>query len=306
MMRLAVFDKAKKFIYRNARPLDLARWKFHFENGSMDDILNILAMYQNDDGGFAYAIEPDCWNINSTPIATWAATHILNEINFKNSAHPIIKGILKYLESGKDFADGKWFNTVASNNDYPHAIWWECKNEDGLPDYNPTVSLAGFALRYANKGSILFQKASEIAVKSVKDFMGQSIDEMHTVRCFADLFNYCEEIKEFDLFDLKSFKDRLIKRINELVCKDAEKWYKEYVCKPSFFFDRKMEIFNTINRELVEKEADMFLEIQLPDGSYPVVWQWWTDYKESEISANWWKSDIIIKNMLYIKEFGKM
>ena len=28
------FEEARRFLYRNARPLDLARWRFHFENGS--------------------------------------------------------------------------------------------------------------------------------------------------------------------------------------------------------------------------------------------------------------------------------
>ena len=32
----SVFDKARAFMYRNARPLDLARFQYHFENGSKD------------------------------------------------------------------------------------------------------------------------------------------------------------------------------------------------------------------------------------------------------------------------------
>lgn len=54
MNKQDILEKAKKFIYRNARLLDLARWKYHFENGFANDVLNCLSMYQNDDGGFAY------------------------------------------------------------------------------------------------------------------------------------------------------------------------------------------------------------------------------------------------------------
>lgn len=95
---------------------------------------------------------------------------ILREIGFSDTSHPIISGILKYLDSGKDFADGKWFNTVPGNNDYPHAVWWKCEGA-GLPADNPTVSLAGFALRFADKASALYRKACEIATKSVAEFM---------------------------------------------------------------------------------------------------------------------------------------
>lgn len=61
-----VFHKAKRFIYRNARPLDFARWQYHFENGSKEAFLDALSYYQNNDGGFGHAIEPDAWNPNSS------------------------------------------------------------------------------------------------------------------------------------------------------------------------------------------------------------------------------------------------
>ena len=112
---------AKKFIYRNARPLDFARWKFHFENGSAQDVLEILAAYQNPDGGFAHAIEPDLWNIVSTPAGVWAAAEILREIGFSDASHPVIQGMLRYLASGKDFQNNRWQFSVPSNRCYPHA-----------------------------------------------------------------------------------------------------------------------------------------------------------------------------------------
>lgn len=39
------FEKARAFIYRNARPLDLARWQYHFEGGSKEAVLTALAAY---------------------------------------------------------------------------------------------------------------------------------------------------------------------------------------------------------------------------------------------------------------------
>lgn len=86
------YQKARTFIYRNARPLDIARWQYHFEGGSKKAVLTALAVYQNEDGGFGHALEPDCWNPNSAPIQTWTATEILREIDFTDSTHPIIDG----------------------------------------------------------------------------------------------------------------------------------------------------------------------------------------------------------------------
>ena len=76
-------EKAREFIYRNARPLDLARWNYLFENGNKENVLRILASYQNEDGGFGHGLEPDCWNPNSSPVQTWVATEIIKEVAFK-------------------------------------------------------------------------------------------------------------------------------------------------------------------------------------------------------------------------------
>lgn len=67
------------------------------------------------------------------------------------------------------------------------------------------------------------------------------------------------------------------------------------------YFCRQKQDFHAVSSELAKKEADMIIKEQLDDGSFPILWQWYNDYKEFEISANWWKSDIIIKNILYLK-----
>ena len=39
------YYKARNFIYRNARPLELALWKYHFENGSKEEVLHALSFF---------------------------------------------------------------------------------------------------------------------------------------------------------------------------------------------------------------------------------------------------------------------
>ncbi len=59
---MTTYEKAEKFIYRNARPLELARWQYRFENGSAEHVLRALSAYQNADGGFGHALEADCFS----------------------------------------------------------------------------------------------------------------------------------------------------------------------------------------------------------------------------------------------------
>lgn len=134
------FEIVKKWMYRNARPLDIARWKYHFENGNKEDVLVALSAYQNLDGGFAYGLEADSWNPISSPIQTWCATEIAYELNILHKDNCIIRGILSYLDSGKDYKEGYWYAEILSNNDYPHAPWWSYgENVIGEWGYNPTI-----------------------------------------------------------------------------------------------------------------------------------------------------------------------
>ena len=298
-----VFNKARSFIYRNARPLDLALWRFHFEGVSKNEVLDILSFYQNADGGFGNAIEPDFWNVNSNPIATWKAIGVLMEIGI-DGKEDIVKKILKYLGGGKDFENGLWYNTVKSNNDYPHAVWWECQDKTGTPSVNPTVGLAGFALKYADKQCALYKNAASIVKTLGEDFIASPVCDMHVTPLYANLYGYCKSIEKFDLFDLNKFKSALYEAVRNTVCLNTDKWFKEYVCKPSTFYDQTKLVFDILDRRLCEKEGDLMLNSQLDDGSYDIPWIWHNDYKEYFVAANWWKSSVLCTNMLYLKDLN--
>lgn len=300
------WERARKFVYRNARPLDLARWKFHFENGSRDDVWEALAAYQNENGGFGHGLEADCFNPHSSPIQTWAATEILQEIGGIDPRHPIVRGILRYLESGADFdaEQMQWLNVVPSNNDYPHAIWWSWGDGGSEFKYNPSAALAGFAIRYAERGSEVYSLACEIAQRVYDWFTAQEpFEEMHITGCLVRLYEYCVEAGA-TLFDMDVFRQKLIAQVDHNICKDTGKWNKEYVTLPSNFIRSRESTFYAAHKDLVEAECRAICEQQTEDGAFPVMWKWWTNYSEYGLSVNWWKADFCIRNMLFLREFG--
>lgn len=303
-----LFVHANHFMYQNARPLDMARWQYHFEKGEKEAVLKALSFYQNDDGGFGHALEPDSWNPNSTPIQTWAATEILREIHFTDQNHPSIRGILDYLDSGRDFNGTFWYNTVQSNNDYPHAPWWHTgSTSTSHTDYNPTACLAGFILCFAEKKSNLFQLGSRIAGEAIDHFLASpNQHDMHTLACYIRLLQYIIQSEEPDLFNTQGLQNKLLADVPNCINSDFARWEQDYICKPSHFFNTKNSVFYKDNHQTAAYECDYIAKTQLSDGSWPIPWGWEAFPEEWAISKNWWKAGGIIKNLLYLKGFGKL
>lgn len=298
------YEQARNFIYKNARPLDIARWKYLFENGTKENVLIALSVYQNEDGGFGNALEPDYWNPNSSPVQTWVATEIIKEINLNDKNHPIIQGILNYLSLGNDFDGHTWSNTVPTNNDYPHAPWWTFETSQEI-SYNPTASLIGFILKFADKNSRLFELACTLVKEAYSYFKSHfPMESMHTVSCFVELYEYIKESSINELLDMDEFNTLLNKQIKHVITYDKSKWTVDYVCKPSLFIDSKTSDFYMENKDICHYECEFILDTQESDGTWAITWSW-QDYQEQwNISKNWWKSDLIIKNIQYIKAIG--
>ena len=295
-----IYENAWQFVYRNARPLDLARWQYHFEGGSREAVLNALSCYQNPDGGFGNAIEPDFWNPASTPVGCWAASNVLWELAFDDPSHPFVQGILRYLDSGADFDGGRWYNTVPTNNDHPHAIWWTCPNDTGIPSDNPTAALAGFILRFAEKGSALYRKGRRIAEESIGRYLDGAEPEMHLIPCYLQLLSYAK-LEGETLPGADRLQERLLADIDTLLPDDPERWKTEYLPKPSYFIVSPDSPIPARYPALLQAECAFVKNAQLSDGSYPVTWDWATGYPEFSVAANWWKSDLIIKNLLLLR-----
>jgi len=305
---MTVFEKSRRFIYRNARPLEFACWQYLFEGGSREAVLKALAAYQNDDGGFGHALEADFFNPASTPIQTWKATEILRMMKFEDAQHPVVRGILAYLESGADFdtQQMQWLNTVESNNAYPHAVWWNYGENGSDFRYNPTACLAGFIVRFAEESSPVYEKACGIVRDAFEWFEGNvPFAEPHITCCFIRMYEYLKECAA-DIVDMERLERLIRQQADFNICRDKTKWGVEYVCLPSDLISGEGSILFEENSELLNDECDLILRSQLDDGSFIVPWQWYNDYCEYTLAANWWKSSLIIGKMSLLRAMGRV
>lgn len=299
-----VFERARTFMYRNARPLDMARFQCHFEGGSKEAVMRALSFYQNEDGGFGHALEADCWNPNSTPLHSSTAGSIISEINYENAEHSVIQGLLKWYASGKYFNGKSWDIVVKSNNDYPHAPWWHTESESSChTDYNGTAQIAGFLMRYGKEGSEPYQLGVRIADEAIEALVSSGDTDMHTCACYVHMLEHIIKAGAEEKVSCEQLKELLHKAVNRMITTDTSKWG-GYVCKPSRFMNSRSSAFYPANKAIAEYECKYIADTQLSDGSWDIPWGW-EEYPEAwAISKNWWKAQVIIENLLYLKGFG--
>src|SRR5436305_14682032 len=73
------FNAAAAFVAASARVVDRRRFQRLFEDGPAAAVRDAVAAYRNEDGGFGYALEPDCRAPGSQPAATERALRMLHE-----------------------------------------------------------------------------------------------------------------------------------------------------------------------------------------------------------------------------------
>lgn len=300
-MKKEDYDKICKWMYRNARPLDLARWQYHFEGGSKEKVLKALSAYQNEDGGFGHALEADSWNEFSAPIQTWNATEVLREIDFADRDHPMLQGILKYLKGAKD--NDFWLAEIPTNNDYPHAPWWSYNKESVMEwGYNPTASLLGFILYFGDKSDVWYEECYGLATHMIAEFLRKETMEMHEISCFIQ-FLYYVEMGEIEVAGLAEFKHKLGEFVHKSINQNVNEWG-NYTCTPSRFIHQPDSIFYADNKELTDYECEYIVNNRNEIGIWNIRWEWGMYPEEFAISKNWWSASIIIENLLFLKNFN--
>lgn len=305
-----LFNQAQRFIYRHARAIDVARFQYHFEGGNPESVLHALSAYQNKDGGFGHAMEADSWNPHSTPMHTCTAAGMIREIDVQDKNHPVIQGALRYLESGADFDGHFWACVVKTNDDYPHAPWWEMGSVSTChQDYNPGAGLCGFLLRYGKQGSSAQELGLRIAKEAYQAYMQKDLlIDMHESTGYLQLLMDAKisGIPSTDEFDLEKLESKLRLQVTHSITKDKKAWENQYICRPSQFIRDKNSVFYQDNTEITEYECEFLIRTQQEDGGWPVHWRWNAYPDEWAISKNWWRGSIAVDNLIFLRRMGKL
>ncbi len=87
------FKKAKTFVRDQGRELERRLLSYYFDDGAPVAVLDELASYQNQDGGFGNGLEPDLQLPDSSVITTTIALRILKEVKATSNDEIVQKGL---------------------------------------------------------------------------------------------------------------------------------------------------------------------------------------------------------------------
>jgi len=301
------FQEIQEWVYCNARNIDLKVWRYHFENGSINDVLDALIIYQNEDGGFGKALEPDNWNPNSTPYTTLYAINILKELNFFDMSHPIYIGIKKYLASEQDSTSDWWRFNIASNDLFPHAPWWNYNEEaNAYEGIGLSAELAAFIIEYFDKDTTIYRKATQMVSKIIDKLM--NIDE-HGDMGIGGYVILIDKLRELNLtmFDLDRAQEKVRKLVKSSIEYDISKWG-NYGVRPSRYIISPDSIYYMENKKIVHEELEYLIKSKPDDDVWGITWTWFDNNekyaKEFAVSENWWKAIHGISKLIFLRNFG--
>ncbi|MBN1976875.1 MAG: hypothetical protein JW918_05690 [Anaerolineae bacterium] len=302
------FDRARDFIKARARPLDRALFAHRFEGASVDLVTAELARFQNDDGGFGHALEPDVRTPTSSALATEIGLRTLQELGCA-SDHPMVARAVRFLLETIDPRTRVWRVIPPDANAHPHAPWWH--DGDGslartFDDFLiiPRASVVGLLHHYA-------------ALVPVDWLAGLTEHTVATLEAIADdafagggdSLRYALHLVETKALP-RSYRGRLVPRLCSLSRKfvscDPQEWG-GYVAAPLKVAPTPDSLVADELRAGLEMYLDYLIDHQAPEGAWEPTWTWGDFYPDVwERAKLEWRGELTLRMLTALRAFDRI
>jgi hypothetical protein len=301
------FAAARAYILTHGRPLDQARFGYHFEGASAPAVALALATYQNDDGGFGHGLEPDIRTPASSAIATSTGLAILRDIG-KMADESLVAAAAGYLLATYDTVREVWPMVPPAVEDAPHAPWWTYADSETVFNgfrINPKASLLGhlYHLAAGQDGVAgLLSSASQSLMAYVETIPDEELG-MHDLLALLDLAS-AENIPS----DLQApLSDKLRRAADHVVAIDPAGWG-EYVLRPLQAAPAPDSLLApVIDRAAIDANLDYEIQRQSADGSWDLAWTWdFIDVAAWAQAERDWKGFHAVNHLRTFAAYGRL
>lgn len=296
MLRDTCYRKALAFLDVHGRPIDRALLDLDLGTGSEEEVCAALAPYQNSDGGFGNALEPDVRIEGSSVYLTTVALRTLRR--FRKTAGAEMWGrALDYLMATYDGGRATWELAPPEVDTVPGPSWWEYKMG---PTYfgefllNPRAEIVGYLYESDDRRHHTLANG---LIYPVLDVMDERLEKMGLYDVFC-----CARLAETECVPEPNRT-----RARRTFTEGMKGWLASETYRPLEFVERVNSFLARAFPGEVEEDLDALIGKQAEDGAWVPWWDWGED-----LAAEWrpvlveWKSEHTSFNLRLLHGYGRI
>ncbi|WOV87193.1 hypothetical protein QWT69_15235 [Sporosarcina oncorhynchi] len=287
------FKKAITFLTSKSRPLEAALYKFEFEDGSRDQVLHELKVYQNEDGGFGNGLEADFRCEASSALATTIGLQHLIRVGADES-DPMVQKAIQYALHTFDNDKMGWEIVPKEVESAPRAIWWNYGGD--WPWGNPSAEMTGLLHHY--KGLVPTDFLSKLTAHAVTYIHQLETNDHHELQCLVKL------MKELPAEDKGKVSDKVREIARNSVTTDPEKWH-GYCLLPLQVASSPDSFLYADFKDIIPANLQHLLDTQAEDGSWKPTWAWGQFEEEWEAAKQEWSGVLTLENVRVLHAYHK-
>lgn len=296
-------EAARSFIASQIRPLERARYAYHFEGGPATAVLDALAAFQNADGGFGNGLEPDLQLADSSAIVTTVGLQHLRELK-ADASNPLVQAAIAYLLTTYDPSLQTWQIIPATVDDAPHAPWWAY--DDQLSQRwrgflaNPRAEIVGYL--YEQAALVPPDLLDELGEATALYLEGDPQLEMHDLLCYVRLV----ETAALPAALRGRMMPKLAAVVDSLVARDAAAWA-NYGLQPLTVVASPTAPFAGLLADAIPANLEYLMQQQGSDGAWAPNWSWFGAYDDAWPAAERaWKGVLTVNTLRQLRAFGRL
>lgn len=286
----------KAYLQQHARKLDLRIFEHLFEGAPVQAVLDELKTFQNADGGFGKALEPDLRLPASSVLATTLALQYLAKLD--HDAKELVSRAIAYLVEAYNQSQQRWVNIPPEADKYPRAPWWDYQGARTGPEWgNPSAEVLGYLLQYASsvKDEKFLEKVTQQALQRLD---AVTEPEQHEVKCYIRLYELADTQLQARLHD------RIAAHIKQLAKTDEKEW-EGYVATPLTFIESPDSPFADVFDASTLRKNTEYLHKQMITGDHwEPTWEWGQFEVEWAQAKQDWSGKLTVDNLIVLKNFG--
>jgi hypothetical protein len=284
--------RGREYVYRNARLLERYQFACLFDRGDADTVVRAAQAYQNEDGGFGNAIEPDMRGPHSQPLAVDMAFRILDSIGRLNGE--TAGAALDWCHSVTAPDGGiPWVLPVVA--EYAHAPWWQPADPP-----EGSVGATGSILHMALKNRIdhpLIPPCLDFLRSRLADPQEADL-EFHMIRPAVEALALTGDDSDGTLAE----KAGALIRERGLIAATEQAKDEPYAHTPLHWASRPDSAWRRLlSDEEIARDLDALTVRQEDDGSWPLGFPLTSPAAEFE-----WRGAFTIRALVTLQAFGKL